>query len=70
MAGPGLGATGVLSSVTNVQIERNRKHLVTEIIVNFNGGINASEADSSSAYRLVTPGKKGFSLPRTRNSSN
>jgi hypothetical protein len=45
--------------VTDVQIVENRKHMVTEIIVDYSGAVNASEADSVATYRLATAGKKG-----------
>jgi hypothetical protein len=47
-----------LVTVTNVTLVENRKHVVTEIMVNYSGPVNASEADSVATYRLATPGKK------------
>jgi hypothetical protein len=45
--------------MTEVSIVQNKKHLVTQIIIVFSGGVNVSEADSLATYRLVMPGKKG-----------
>jgi hypothetical protein len=38
---------------------KNKKHQVTEIIIGFSGGLNASEAASLGTYQLTTAGKKG-----------
>ena len=46
-------------SVTNVEFTRNKKHMVTQITVDFSGPVNASDANSVAMYRLATPGKKG-----------
>jgi hypothetical protein len=46
-------------TVTNVTLMENRKHVVTQIIVDYSGPVNSSEADSVATYRLATPGKKG-----------
>jgi len=48
-----------LVSMTAVQFVRNRKHLVTQITVDFSGPVNASEADRVATYRLAMPGRKG-----------
>ncbi len=48
-----------LVTVTGVQPLTNKRHQITEIIVSFSGGLNATEADSIGTYRLATPGKKG-----------
>jgi hypothetical protein len=48
-----------LVTVTNVHFVRNKKHLVTQISVDFSGAVNVSEADSVATYRLATAGKKG-----------
>ena len=45
--------------MTNVTLVENRKHMVTQIIVDYSGPVNAAEADSVATYRLATPGKKG-----------
>ena len=45
--------------MTDIQIVENRKHMVTEVIVDYSGAVNASEADSVATYRLATAGKKG-----------
>jgi hypothetical protein len=38
---------------------QNKKHRVMEIIVDFSGGLNASEAANVATYVLTTAGKKG-----------
>jgi hypothetical protein len=48
-----------LVTVTDVQIVRNRKNQMTEVIVDYSGAVNASEADKVATYRLATAGKKG-----------
>ena len=45
--------------MTTVDSLTNRKHLVTQILVNFSGAVNVGEADSLATYRLATAGKKG-----------
>jgi hypothetical protein len=45
--------------VSNVQVVKNRKHQVTEILVTFSGAVNAAEADSLATYRLATAGRHG-----------
>jgi plastocyanin len=52
-------AQAPLVTVTNVQFVRNKRHLVTQITVDFSGAVNVSEADSVTTYRLATAGKKG-----------
>ena len=46
-------------TLTQVQPVFNKKHLVTEILVTFSGAVNATEAQETGIYRLVTPGKHG-----------
>jgi hypothetical protein len=46
-------------TLTSVQPVFNKKHLVSEIDVTFNGSVNAQEAQETGIYRLVTPGKHG-----------
>ncbi len=48
-----------LVTMTNVDPVKNKKHLVTQILVNLSGTVNAGEADSLATYRLATAGKKG-----------
>ena len=45
-------------TITGVRVVENKKHLVTEIVVNFSGGLNASGADSLGSYQLTVAGKK------------
>ncbi len=47
-----------LISMTNVQFVRNKKHMVTQVTVDFSGAVNAAQADSVGTYRLAMPGKK------------
>jgi len=46
-------------TLTLVRPVSNKTHLVTEILVTFSGAVNASEAQQTGIYRLVTPGKNG-----------
>jgi cyclophilin family peptidyl-prolyl cis-trans isomerase len=48
-----------LVTVTGIQLEENKKHQVTEVLVTFSGAVNVGEADSTATYRLATAGKKG-----------
>jgi hypothetical protein len=45
--------------MSSVQVVRNKKHQVTEILVGFSGAVNAAEADNLATYRLATAGKRG-----------
>lgn len=44
-------------TVSLVQPVLNEKHIVTEIVVTFSGGVNATEAQDPSTFRLVGAGK-------------
>jgi len=55
-AGP---AASPLVMMHQVQLVTGSKRKVSQIIVNFNGGLNAGEAGNVSFYRLATAGKKG-----------
>jgi hypothetical protein len=46
-------------TLTLVQPDFNKKHLVSEILVTFSGAVNAAEARETGIYGLVTPGKHG-----------
>jgi plastocyanin len=48
-----------LVSLTHVRFTRNKKRLLTQIAVDFSGGVNVAAADSVATYRLATAGKKG-----------
>ena len=48
-----------LVTVTTVQTVMNKKHQVIQIIISFDGAVNAGEADSVATYHLATAGKKG-----------
>ena len=50
-----------LVTVVSVEVVKNKKHLVTEIVVDFSGPVNAAEADNIANYRLATAnGKRSF----------
>jgi hypothetical protein len=53
-----------LVTLTDVTFVRNRKHLVTQIMVDFSGSVNVGQADSLATYRLATQGKGGSFLAR------
>ena len=54
------GPTGAaLVTLTSVTFTHNKRHLVTQITVDFSGAVNVAEADSVAIYRLVLPGKRG-----------
>jgi hypothetical protein len=46
-------------TLTQVQPVFNNEHLVSKILVTFSGAVNATEAQETGIYRLVTPGKHG-----------
>jgi plastocyanin len=46
-------------TLTHVTEVLNKKHQVTQIIVDFSGAVNTGEASNVVTYRLVTAGKKG-----------
>jgi hypothetical protein len=48
-----------LVTLTNVTFTHNKRHMVTQITVDFSGALNMAEADSVATYRLVLPGKRG-----------
>jgi plastocyanin len=48
-----------LITMTNVQFVRNKRHLVTQVTIDFSGAVNAVQADSVGTYRLAMAGKKG-----------
>jgi hypothetical protein len=48
-----------LVTVLSVGDVTNRKHVVTEIVVDFSGALNLAQADSVATYRLVTANGKG-----------
>jgi hypothetical protein len=56
-----------LVAVTGVTFAHNRKHMVTQITVDFSGAVNVAEADSVGVYRLTVAGKrKSFTGKGTR----
>ena len=46
-------------TVVSVLDVKNKKHLVTEIVVDFSAPVNAAEAESLATYRLATANGKG-----------
>jgi len=48
-----------LVTVESVQLETNKKHKVTGIVIDFSGAVNATEAQSIATYELVAAGKGG-----------
>ena len=46
-----------------VQLVTNKKHMVTQILVGFSGGVNASEAQSTKTYELITANTAGSFIP-------
>ena len=45
--------------ISSVHVVQNRKHLVTGVVVDFTGDLNASTAQNVAEYVLTTAGKKG-----------
>ena len=45
--------------MSGVTVIENKKHLVTEVVVQFSGALDASKADNFSSYHLAMAGKKG-----------
>jgi outer membrane biosynthesis protein TonB len=52
-------APAPLVTLVSVADVKNKKHLVTEIVVDFSGPVNAAQADSALTYRLTTANGKG-----------
>ena len=48
-----------LVTVTGVGDVMNKRHLVTQITVQFSGDVNAAQGDLTSTYRLALPGRRG-----------
>jgi hypothetical protein len=48
-----------LVTLVSVIVVKNKRHQVTEIILDFSGAVNGTEAQSTVEYRLANPGKKG-----------
>jgi hypothetical protein len=46
-------------AIGSVQVEQNKKHLVTGIVVDFSGDLNASTAQNVADFTLTTAAKKG-----------
>jgi hypothetical protein len=51
--------------MTSVDVVKNKKHQITEVILAFSGGLNATEASSVAEYSLVEAGKKGSFTAKT-----
>jgi cyclophilin family peptidyl-prolyl cis-trans isomerase len=52
-------ASAPLVTVTGVGDITNKRHLVTQIVVQFSGAVNANQSDMTSIYRLALPGRHG-----------
>jgi cyclophilin family peptidyl-prolyl cis-trans isomerase len=52
-------ASAPLVTVTEVGDVTNKRHLVTQISVQFSGAVNADQSEMISIYRLALPGKHG-----------
>ncbi len=48
-----------LVTLDGVQIIKNKKHRVTEILIDFSGSLNATEAVNIAEYELIVAGKHG-----------
>jgi hypothetical protein len=48
-----------LVTVNSVKVLKNRRNMVSQILVGFSGGLDPTEAASTSEYRLVMAGKGG-----------
>jgi hypothetical protein len=46
-------------TLSSSQLTFNKKHQVTQILVDFSGPVNAGQADALATYRLTTAGKHG-----------
>jgi hypothetical protein len=52
-----------LVTMQTVQLVTNKKHLVTQILVGFSGGVNATEAMSTNTYQLIKANAAGAFTP-------
>jgi subtilisin-like proprotein convertase family protein len=52
-----------LVAMQSVQLVTNKKHLITQILVGFSGGVNASQANSTTTYQLIAANKAGLFKP-------
>jgi hypothetical protein len=43
----------------SVQLVRNKRHRVKEVLIGFSGGVNSAQAQNIAEYRLVKSGKLG-----------
>jgi large repetitive protein len=62
--GQGSGGTGgsgsaPLVNLEGVQVFKNKKHKVNEILISFSGGLNAAIADKLAEFELIKAGKHG-----------
>ena len=51
-------------TLTSVQKKTNKKHQVTEILLTFSGGLNPTQADSTTNFQLKNPGRRGLSTAK------
>ena len=56
-----------LVTMQSVKLVTNKKHLVTQILVGFSGGVNASEAKSTKTYELIAANKAGAFIATKKN---
>lgn len=49
----------MLVRVARIQLVQNKKHMVTQIKIDFSGAVNVGGAGTVVTYRLATAGKKG-----------
>jgi hypothetical protein len=54
-----------LVTMQSVQLETNKKHQVTEIVIGLSGAVNAAEARSIATYELIAAGKGGSFTAKT-----
>ena len=55
-----------LVTMQGVQLVKNKKHLITQILVGFSGGVNAAEAKSLKTYQLITANAAGAFIAKKK----
>jgi hypothetical protein len=58
-------ASAPLVTVTGVGEVMNKRHLLTQIVVQFSGAVNTVRGDLTGNYRLALPGRQGSYTART-----
>ena len=51
-------------TITDVRLVENRRHMVTQIVIAFSGGLNATDANNEADFVLTTAGKGGSFVAR------